>query len=261
MPHGTSLATLVDVHVPRVPIQATMSSGQLTSGISSIVYPAVGIAGMVAWYDASQISGIASGTSLSTWTDLSGLGHHVTSSLVTQQPLYITNIQNGLPVVRFEGINTFLQGTFTLNQPETVAITFSYQTTATNAKAVFDGKTSTAMLLDNVSASIPATGGTRLVSGSAIQDIASTITNGNFYLMTGIFNNGSASTLFISSSFSTSGIVGTTGAGGFTLAARGGGGSNARVDIGEVAIFNVALTPTDRGILEKYLKAKWSTVT
>jgi alpha-tubulin suppressor-like RCC1 family protein len=48
------------------------------------------------------------GTSLSSWSDLSGLGNNATQSLLSSQPQFFNNILNGRPVVRFDG-NDFLR--------------------------------------------------------------------------------------------------------------------------------------------------------
>lgn len=59
------------------------------------------ISGLIAWYDATQITDGISRSSLGTWTDLSGNAFHMVNSLVTQQPLYVTGEINGLPAVSF----------------------------------------------------------------------------------------------------------------------------------------------------------------
>jgi trimeric autotransporter adhesin len=267
MPHGTSLLTLVDVHTPRVPINAQMSAGQLTSGISTVVRFPTSLVGLTAWYDASQIAGITSGTSLSAWTDMSGNGNHITQASAQSQPTYQTNAQNGLPVVQFPlnaaTVNSFLQGTFTLNQPETIAIAFSYSTsTGIGSRAVFDGKTNISMFLDNSTANLPATGTQRIFAGTVLDEVASRITGGSFYVMAGVFN-GSTSTFVVSNSFVTAGAVGAANAGGFTLANRGTPStSNALpIAVGEVVIYNAALSPADLTSLGSYLIAKWGATT
>lgn len=60
------------------------------------------------WFDASQLTGLSDGDGVSSWTDLSGNGYHATQSTTDYKPLYKTNIQNGLPVVRFDGSNDVL---------------------------------------------------------------------------------------------------------------------------------------------------------
>ncbi|MEX0812796.1 MAG: Calx-beta domain-containing protein [Chitinophagales bacterium] len=65
------------------------------------------------WLDASSISGIASGNAINTnWPDNSGNDHHVSQVNAAYQPTYIENEINGLPVVRFDGANDFLDNSY-----------------------------------------------------------------------------------------------------------------------------------------------------
>lgn len=62
------------------------------------------MSGLAAWYDASQITGLSDGASVSTWTDQSGNGLDLT---MTGSPTYETNEVGGLPVVRFNGTSQY----------------------------------------------------------------------------------------------------------------------------------------------------------
>lgn len=63
--------------------------------------------GLYAWYDADAISGLNNGDPVSTWTDESGNARNQTQ-VDTARPTYQTNIQNGLPGVRFDGSNDYM---------------------------------------------------------------------------------------------------------------------------------------------------------
>jgi len=63
------------------------------------------IAGLKVWLDASQITGLNDGDSVTTWSDLSGQGNDVTQSTASKKPTYQTNEINGLPVVKFDGVD------------------------------------------------------------------------------------------------------------------------------------------------------------
>lgn len=65
------------------------------------------ISGLKAWYAADQIGGLIDNDPVGTWSDLSGNGHDV-SNTGTARPTYKTGIQNGLPVVRFDGTDDLL---------------------------------------------------------------------------------------------------------------------------------------------------------
>ena len=61
---------------------------------------------LAAWFKADAITGMANGSPLATWVDLSGNGDDATQGTEAQQPTYITGALNGLPVVRFNGSNS-----------------------------------------------------------------------------------------------------------------------------------------------------------
>jgi hypothetical protein len=257
MPHGTSLATLVDVHVPRVPIQATMSAAQLTSGISNVVHPSVGIPGLVAWYDASQISGIASGTALSTWTDLSGLGNHLQQPSAASQPIFVKNAQNGLSVVSSTGTLSgiplsFMTAGFTQAQPTTIVATFSFDSTVAFQQDIVDGVTQGSTIFGTITA-------TRFQAfpGTTTLDSLVALSVGSWYAGGTIFN-GSSSTIFIGSTTSVGGS-GTGNPAGLSVFARSGATRGANVKIGELFYYGRALTATELSILTTYLKNKWNT--
>ncbi len=59
---------------------------------------------LVAWFDANQILGIntalpSNGAQVSKWYDLSGHGNHAVQATSARQPIFTTNVLNGLPGV------------------------------------------------------------------------------------------------------------------------------------------------------------------
>jgi hypothetical protein len=65
-------------------------------------------AGNTLWLVAANVNDPVDGQPVSTWTDSSGSGNHATNFL-TARPTYETSIVNGLPVVRFDGSDDYLQ--------------------------------------------------------------------------------------------------------------------------------------------------------
>lgn len=55
-------------------------------------------------------AGVAKDTSgyVGTWEDLSGTGNHAVQTNTTNKPLWVDNVINGKPVIRFDGVNDFL---------------------------------------------------------------------------------------------------------------------------------------------------------
>jgi hypothetical protein len=56
---------------------------------------------LVVWLKADAITDLTNGAKVSTWTDLSGNGYNAIQTLSQNQPTFVTNAMNGLPVVRF----------------------------------------------------------------------------------------------------------------------------------------------------------------
>lgn len=63
---------------------------------------------LVMWLDASQITGLADGATIETWTNVVNAAMSPTQATLGLRPVYKTGIINGLPVVRFPTDN-FLQ--------------------------------------------------------------------------------------------------------------------------------------------------------
>ncbi len=76
----------------------------LSLGTSLAADPA-GVTGAVLWLDASQLTGLTDGQTVSTWTDMSGNGNNATLS--KGAPKYRTNVLNGQPIMRFTTADMF----------------------------------------------------------------------------------------------------------------------------------------------------------
>jgi hypothetical protein len=81
-------------------------------------------AGAVFVVDSRYITGLSDGNAVSTWSDRSGNGKDATMPTGANQPTYETAEQGGQPVVKFDGVNDFLE-------------TASPATTVTNNWAMF----------------------------------------------------------------------------------------------------------------------------
>lgn len=77
------------------------------------------ITGLVAWYDAANLSTLwqdsarttpaaADGDVIGSWNDRSANGYHVTQDTTANKPTLRLNVQNGKPVVRFDGVDDVL---------------------------------------------------------------------------------------------------------------------------------------------------------
>jgi len=61
------------------------------------------ISGLKLWLDASAITGVSDGGTITTWPDMSGNGYDATQATASAKPVFKTNILNGKPVVRANG--------------------------------------------------------------------------------------------------------------------------------------------------------------
>jgi autotransporter-associated beta strand protein len=197
------------------------------------------------WLDAADTNTvITSGGRITAWNDKSGNGRHFSQSVVANQPTYLLEALNELPVVRFAGGTVNLTNTFTYTantvffvvRPNSVAILQSYW-----------------------GASNPADKGIRFASATSYShpgdanDFATTGGGGAIYI------NGVATTSFSAVGAhlltayrgATHPAYQTTGLGGYYA------GRFAPVDLAEVMVFSSVLTATERQMVETYLLAKW----
>lgn len=76
-------------------------------GAAAAAFVPTSISGLVLWLKADSL-GLSDGTGVSSWTDSSGSGNTASQGTGGNQPLYKTNIINSMPVVRFDGVDDFL---------------------------------------------------------------------------------------------------------------------------------------------------------
>jgi hypothetical protein len=66
------------------------------------------VAGLRLWLAADKIGGLSGGAAVATWADASGRANDATQPTGANQPTYQTAVINGLPVVRFDGSNDWM---------------------------------------------------------------------------------------------------------------------------------------------------------
>lgn len=214
------------------------------------------IAGLRTWLKADALS-LNNGDEVTTWTDSSGSGNNATQSTeATRKPNYFTNVQNSLPIVRFDvdgsaedrmvWPTTLMSGAtagsvfITLSLPLAASGRQSPVTMTSNGEFTHytfsDGN-----WYDNWGSTTRKT-----ISGS--------VTLTTFHLFEIIsapsdwraYQNG---TQKHSTATNTVGFGSSAGLGSTNLAFG--------ADIGEVLVYDTALSTTDRQNVETYLKDKW----
>jgi len=209
------------------------------------------------WWDASAIAGKRDGDPITTWLDRSGLGRDLLSG-GAGAPTYKVAIQNGLPVVRFDGTSNWMSRGWAQAQPVTICIVFRYRGTVTTypqKDLVDNGNGPTGLM---TLAPMGANGhldihGYNVVNGPPIG--ADT-----WYTATAVFN-GATSSVEVNGGTPFPGNADTPAPGGIALGGRITNSEFAPVDIGEVFIVSGVLSDADRAQADRYLGAKWGLTT
>lgn len=230
------------------------------------------IEGMQLWFDASQITGLSDGDSVTTWPDLSGNSYDAVCGNATK-PLYKTNIINSLPIIRFNRANIQyfdIAGAVGVLRNTTGGTMFCvYQETLINNIQYpfsFSSNTATSVRLGfRISDNLISMAGRTLDEDTMINTVG--VVNTAFKVNTVIADctNGilthymnqqriGYSTLLTKGSFSdTDSVAVQIGALGGTAVFGG--------DIAEILVFNRALSAIERAIIEQYLCVKYNILT
>lgn len=210
--------------------------------------------GLVLWLDASQIVGLNDGDPVSTWPDSSGNGNDATQATASKKPTYETGVQNGLPVVRLDGVDDFLRtASFTaIPQPLTYFVVLN-SVNGNSGQVVFDGVVSSPRCLLGI---FPINTWDMYSNGA--DTVAGVVSSGSFNLLTALFS-GSSSTLTINSGIPVTVNPGTDGTTGVSVGVRFSDTQNWGGDVGELLFYNRALSTAEREANEAYLRNKWGT--
>lgn len=233
------------------------------------------------WYDASDASTVTeSGGLITAWNDKSGSALHL-SAAGTYQPSYISAGQNGLNIIRFDGVDDVLiRGDATndnvfQNDGSGLLIAVRKVTSAATRKEIFLVSTNTAgvaraTILAGATASKAGLGGRRLDADS-VQLLASTnnVSTTAFQIHVGEFDwTNSNAAIYIdgtqdgsTTTFQTDGSTSNTGSNRIAIGAASNSGNNPMPgDIAEAIVVENDITTATRQKLEGYLAHKWGLV-
>lgn len=234
-----------------------------------------GTSSLILWLDANKntytddgVTATTNGSNLQRWDDLSGYTNHATQTIVARQPIWNTNVQNGLPSVYFNSADTnYLEYLGITLDPSTtdysffVALNSQYNAYSQIILQQMDGTgTGRSHLIVPATTNNPVTayiGGVDETSGL-------NFTKSSFELENTIFNsNGASSTL---SFFQNASFGGSRG--GFTPESSDGywiTGINKTLSsfafkgyISELILFNTMVNEAQRIIIFNYLSAKYN---
>lgn len=212
------------------------------------------ISNLIAWYDADDASTITKDGSdfVSQWDDKSTEGNDLTQATGTNQPKWIDSVQNSKPVIRFDGVDNYIDRTTfvsgALTQPTTIVGVYSFPSNTTGNEYVFDGPTvRVAMIREALQYNFFA--GVELKTGAPSTEIA------QYTLLA----NSSSSNIRKDQSSVGTGNAGSNGMNGLRLGASDVIDQFGDIDICEFLIYEKSVTGTERTDLENYLKNKWGT--
>jgi hypothetical protein len=188
------------------------------------------------------------------WNDASPSQYNVSATAFdSTAPIFLTNILNGLPVVRFRGA-AMIKNPATLNQPQTfvAVVRVNSENTGSGSPSVFVGQLGSIHFGRNIG------DGKAIVWGSSIASpyIEGPSLNLNQWYTVSFVMNGASSFIRIDGGSSYSGDIGSSGFNVIAIGADSAGGPMIG-DIAEIIRYNRALTLSELSMTEAYLKTKW----
>lgn len=229
------------------------------------------LSGLRLWYKADAIGSLANNDPVTTWIDSSGQGFDAGQATGGSKPLYKTNIQNGLPVVRFDGVDDFFTNVTwsgivdsTGGGIYTILGMINVASSATGAAATYDdaciltdagGNTGYAHTRD-------ATGSltVRAYNWDGNEDFAS-VTGVGYSAWRKITQDHDNTTLRIKSqggAFATAASGAPSASGSMLFGSNYAGAKFFAGDIAEIVLYDRVLTDPERDSIELYLFNKWT---
>ncbi len=220
------------------------------SFVSTAVFDPNSVTGLVAWYDANDSATITkSADRVSQWNDKSSQGNNLVQATGADQPLWVNAVQNGKPIIRFDGVSEHMEDlvTNTYTQPTTLFMVCSTPTENGGNRAFFDGDSARNLL------NLQSPNQYRIYAGASL--IGGTLSAG-FKLFRAKFN-GASSSLHINNSSILSGDAGTQGLEGIIIGALNGFTGPSNFDVCEVLFYDANVSAGDITSIESYLNTKW----
>jgi len=194
------------------------------------------------------IAALAYADPVGEWQDQSGLGHHVTAPTEAKRPALITGAQNGLPGIRFDGVDDHLRALFTGNQPFTRFFVLKNRSAADGNHVICSGGTAVSYLYYSGATTLTLSAGASL----------STAASASAVLIARATYNGAASKIGVNAGTVTTGAGGAGSPGGLTLAADEAGLYLSDLDLFEVLVFPSAVADADVTLTLGYLNGRWA---
>ena len=218
---------------------------------------------LVAWFDAADDNTITeAGGTVSQWDDKSGNGHNATQGSGSLQPEFVADVVNGLPILRFDGIDDVLELSSVVvsgTAARTIFMVCRAETTNTGMVALNETVGAGAGSIYDMTPEIAI----RVASGNRVFN--ETVVNASVYFVL-MFQSAASSNVSIS-------IIRLDGVPGTELSVTSQAintdnttntviGKNTttdfcEVDFGEIIMYDRALSASEIESVERYLGVKW----
>lgn len=216
------------------------------------------LTGLKLWFDANDPTTITDdgGGLVSQWNDKSGGANNVLAT-GNERPLVVADVQNGKPVIRFDGITNFMEMTpFTqINQPVTIAIVCNMPTNTNSDRQVFDGVEANPQRIAFLNSNDSPSRHFLFAGGLAFK---STNVDRVIRLFTLVYD-GASSNLRIDSANIATADPGSNSTTGIKFGLEQFGTGPGDPDICEFVFYDRILSTQERTDLENYLQTKWRT--
>lgn len=207
--------------------------------------------GMVAWYKADAIVGVAEGGTVASWPDSSGNNYHAVQATEAYKPLYKGRDANGRAAVLFDGSNDYMDaaGVPSTAQPTTVALVFK-QTVSGGVRHIIDGITARQVVYTFANAVTAYAGSSRAIT------VPLTIPTG-WMMMVGVFN-GASSFFRVNGLQTTPATPGTGAMQGIRIGTYVLNNAHWAGYVAEIIFYSGQLSASEIARIERYLGKKYS---
>jgi len=209
------------------------------------------ISGLILWLKSDTITGLADNAAVSSWSDSSGNSNTASQGTGAVQPIYKTNIRNGLPAVRFDGAGDYMTLASNITAAPLTIFIVASRTSGTSYRHLLD-------LQKVFVLSTPGSGSNWAVYVNAEPDSGQSLTSTPKVISAVVRNYNDIDML----TNGANSVTRTTGtgymSGASSMVGGDGGGSSHTGDIFEILVYNSALSSVNRALVETHLMQKYA---
>lgn len=212
------------------------------------------LSGLHAWWKADSLV-LANGAAVASWADSGSGGFTATQATAGLRPTYVTNVVNGLPVVRFTGgaARFLVSGASSSLTDETIFVVLNHGGRAIEPIRATSGDGG---VIFQVRAGIMALSG----QNTGIRRDATTVTNATNFFVQSASHTTAATAFYVNGAAAGSGIGLTPTAGRTTVIGADPVAAAEYVDgdIAELIVYNRVLTTAERATVHSYLQDRYA---